>query len=208
MGWCIFIQEGSIVVVKMTCRLRGWMELIKKGFIFKTGDCLLPMDTGYLTPSAQSKFCCPLPLFLSCHWPCSPFAISLTETVEEARKAYEEANATAQKLPPTHPIRLGLALNFSVFHYEICNETTMACSLAKKVSLYICSLSGGNFVTGRTGKLRERTVKAVWEVTRFVVVVMEKVGEVKTPDERRVELESHPTGKCCVYASTKFVKRM
>lgn len=36
-------------------------------------------------------------------------------------------------MPPTHPIRLGLALNYSVYHYEICNNPEKACSLAKKV---------------------------------------------------------------------------
>jgi len=48
-------------------------------------------------------------------------------------KAYEEASRiAAEALPPTHPIRLGLALNFSVFYYEIFNEPEKACELAKK----------------------------------------------------------------------------
>ena len=36
-------------------------------------------------------------------------------------------------MQPTHPIRLGLALNFSVFYYEIINSPARACHLAKQV---------------------------------------------------------------------------
>merc|ERR1712138_153598 len=43
-----------------------------------------------------------------------------TNASENARKAYQEALDIAEKdLAVTHPIRLGLALNFSVFHYEV-----------------------------------------------------------------------------------------
>jgi len=47
--------------------------------------------------------------------------------------AYQEATAIASnQLKETNPIRLGLALNFSVFYYEILNNPTQACSLAKQ----------------------------------------------------------------------------
>ncbi|KAJ5851982.1 uncharacterized protein N7529_011367 [Penicillium soppii] len=56
-----------------------------------------------------------------------------------AHEAYKvidtPSNATdvAQtELTPTHPIRLGLALNFSVFYYEILNSPDRACHLAKQ----------------------------------------------------------------------------
>ena len=32
----------------------------------------------------------------------------------------------------THPIKLGLALNYSVFYYEVKNDPGIACQLAKK----------------------------------------------------------------------------
>lgn len=57
--------------------------------------------------------------------------------IEESQEAYLKAVKTASQMPSTHPIRLGLALNFSVFYYEILNDPGKACELAKRV----CRLS-------------------------------------------------------------------
>ncbi|KAL1928990.1 hypothetical protein VTP01DRAFT_2049 [Rhizomucor pusillus] len=52
---------------------------------------------------------------------------------ESAHEAYKQATEVAQsELATTHPIRLGLALNFSVFYYEILNSPDRACHLAKQ----------------------------------------------------------------------------
>lgn len=59
---------------------------------------------------------------------------AFTAVVEDSQKAYQEAFDIAKaKMQPTHPIRLGLALNFSVFYYEIINSPSRACHLAKQV---------------------------------------------------------------------------
>ena len=63
------------------------------------------------------------------------------EAAENSLVAYTKANDIAQsELPPTHPIRLGLALNFSVFYYEILNTPERACRLAKQVRFNLIPL--------------------------------------------------------------------
>nr|GLL26120.1 14-3-3 protein 1-like [Ipomoea trifida] len=55
------------------------------------------------------------------------------EAAEETMLAYKAAQDVAvADLAPTHPIRLGLALNFSVFYYEILNAVEKACGMAKQ----------------------------------------------------------------------------
>lgn len=69
------------------------------------------------------KFC------LECSW----YVLKLYLVVGKAEEAYKEANSAAEELPPTHPIRLGLVLNYSVFFYEIKTDRVKACELAKEV---------------------------------------------------------------------------
>ena len=65
--------------------------------------------------------------FLFCFFP-------FIETIDNSQGAYQEAfDISKKEMQPTHPIRLGLALNFSVFYYEILNNPELACTLAKTV---------------------------------------------------------------------------
>merc|ERR1711930_28037 len=54
------------------------------------------------------------------------------KAAESARMAYQEAQNVAEKdLAVTHPIRLGLALNYSVFQYEVLQNPDEACKMAR-----------------------------------------------------------------------------
>ncbi|KAG5199995.1 hypothetical protein JEQ12_006474 [Ovis aries] len=54
------------------------------------------------------------------------------QTINNSQGAYQEAfNISKKEMQPTHPIWLGLALNFSVLYYEILNNPELACTWAK-----------------------------------------------------------------------------
>lgn len=62
------------------------------------------------------------------------FLSILLDTISNSQSAYQDAfDISKKEMQPTHPIRLGLALNFSVFYYEILNSPEQACTLAKQV---------------------------------------------------------------------------
>ena len=57
----------------------------------------------------------------------------LKQTVADgALNAYKAASESAKQLSAIHPISLGLALNFSVFYYEVMQDVRRACELGDK----------------------------------------------------------------------------
>jgi len=62
----------------------------------------------------------------------APNSDERNQVIAEADGAYGQASDISKKnLKPTNPIRLGLALNYSVFYYEIKTDSGKACTLAK-----------------------------------------------------------------------------
>ncbi len=55
----------------------------------------------------------------------------LSQARDGALQNYKEAETAGKDLPPCNPIKLGLALNFSVFYYEVMQDNKQACTLAE-----------------------------------------------------------------------------
>ena len=55
----------------------------------------------------------------------------LEEVKNGALEGYQKANEHSKDLNACNPIRLGLALNFSVFYYEVMNDHKKACELGE-----------------------------------------------------------------------------
>ena len=53
------------------------------------------------------------------------------EIVSKASKAYKDAITNSKELVPTNPVRLGLALNCSVFYFEVLRKPNEACKIAR-----------------------------------------------------------------------------
>ncbi|CDW77668.1 14-3-3 protein [Stylonychia lemnae] len=55
----------------------------------------------------------------------------LAQARDGALQHYKEAEAAGRELQACNPIKLGLALNFSVFYYEVMQDNKQACTLAE-----------------------------------------------------------------------------
>lgn len=55
----------------------------------------------------------------------------LAKARDGALANYREAEIAGRELQACNPIKLGLALNFSVFHYEVMQDNKQACTLAE-----------------------------------------------------------------------------
>ena len=51
----------------------------------------------------------------------------LTQARDGALEHYKKADTAAKELQACNPIKLGLALNFSVFYYEVMQDNKLAC---------------------------------------------------------------------------------
>ncbi|XP_061968956.1 14-3-3 protein 7 isoform X1 [Populus nigra] len=113
------------------------------------------------------------------------------EAGDQSLKAYEAATSTAiSDLPPTHPIRLGLALNFSVFYYEILNSPERACHLAKQAfDDAIAELDSLNEESYKDSTLIMQLLRD--NLTLWTSDLSEEGGEHSTAVEPRAEVKQN-----------------
>ena len=128
-------KEKSKGNVEHTKRIEAYRQVVENELCEICNSILSLLDT-YLIPQAgagESKVFY-LKMKGDYHRYLAEFQIGSDrkKAAEETLLAYKQAQDIAlDDLAPTHPIRLGLALNFSVFYYEILNSPERACHLAK-----------------------------------------------------------------------------
>merc|ERR1712023_224460 len=115
--------ENAALASSYRTKVEGELNKICDEILKLLKDCLIPSST-----SGESKV-----FYYKMQGDYYRYIAEYTQgAAESARQAYDEAMKVAQAdLLVTHPIRLGLALNFSVFHYEVLNNPEEACKMAR-----------------------------------------------------------------------------
>lgn len=96
---------------------------------------ILELISKYLLPAAEGNE--PKVFFLKMQGDCNRYLFEAksgdrVQLAKKAKLSYQQALDVARSLATTNPIRLGLALNFAVFHYEIMMDSEQACEVAKQ----------------------------------------------------------------------------
>jgi len=110
------------------CKLEAELQRMCDTILALLSERLIPM-----TPSGESKVFY-VKMKADYYRYIAEFTTGATKdkASEDAKTAYADATAMAEKdLIATHPIRLGLALNYSVFMYEVLNQPDEACKMAR-----------------------------------------------------------------------------
>ena len=101
---------------------------------------------------------------------------SKIETVKQgALDGYTAANDLSKGLNACNPIRLGLALNFSVFYYEVMNDHKKACEL------------GESALTKALEKIDDVDEETFRDAKSIIELLKENLSLWKEEDENAVE---------------------
>ena len=115
-------------IVEYKKRIEEELEKLSENIIKSIDQHLLPKSTD-----AESK--------VFYHKMKADYYRYVAENIDESRKkkfsdgslaSYNEAMKSSEGLEIVNPIRLGLALNFSVFYYEVIGDREKACEIAKE----------------------------------------------------------------------------
>jgi len=132
--------EASPAIQRKIMLVKNFKKKVEKEIMQSSGEVLNILDT-HLLPFASTGEA--LVFFYKMKADCHRYLGEIgdeddssahrRESAENSLIAYKTASdIAASELPPTHPLRLGLALNFSVFYFDILNSPDRACHLAKR----------------------------------------------------------------------------
>jgi len=136
-AWRIVASIESRETEKGNAEILPTITALRKQFeseLAAVCDDLLGLLDNYLVPAAQGGEA--KVFYLKMKGDYHRYYAETTPGDEQkhaALDAYEKATQVANSaLPPTHPVRLGLVLNFSVFYYEIMKEHEKGFELARQ----------------------------------------------------------------------------
>lgn len=123
-------HNESLTIAKYREKVEAEQYKICMDFIYLLDSALIP-HAVFQPPEAQVFYCTLLGDYCRYITSLCP-AADRDDIKQRALAAYNDAALSAMALPPAHPARLGLALNFSVFFYETMNAPEEAHKIAQK----------------------------------------------------------------------------